>query len=501
MSRPGEALKEPVLVVDDERFFQELLVKILGQEGYDVTVAGSGQEALKAFHGGRYRVVVLDLVLPDLTGTDVLTRLREMDQDVAVIMVTAYASLESAIDALKAGAYDYIRKPIVREYLLRSVERAFERQRLTVENRVLIQQLKARLEEVKSLGREKEEVFRVLDEGLVVLEDNGKIVNLNPKAEQLLGWQDQPASKGGFLPASFPLPEGFLEAVADSTRQPLRTTVSFKNSRSENKDVELVGLSMDLGPDAPRYLLGMRDITEIKDLERRREEFLSIVTHDLRTPLTSMKGFIELLLNEKHETGETVKNYLRIIDSESDRMIALINDLLDLAQIDSDRLKLDLQSIVLSDMLIYGIKSMEGLGKQRDVTLRLSIRGDKDSLVFMGDKRRFLQILMNLYSNALRFSPKGGAVDTIAYLENDHVVVEILDEGPGVPCEEMERIFEKYHQVGHPSPERAKGSGLGLAIVRKILELHGGMIRMENREDKQGSRFVMELPASVKGDV
>jgi PAS domain S-box-containing protein len=501
MSEPGEALKEQVLVVDDEKFFQELLVKILEQEGYDVTVAGSGQEALKAFHGGRYRVVVLDLVLPDLMGTNVLTRLKEMDQDVAVIMVTAYASLESAIDALKAGAYDYIRKPIVREDLLRSVERAFERQHLTVENRMLVQQLQARLVEVKSLGREKEEIFRILDEGLIVLEDNGKIVDLNPKAEQLLGWQDQSPAEGGFLPSSFPLPEGFFEAVADNAREPLRATVSFQNNRSENKDVELVGLSMDLGPDAPRYLLGMRDITEIKDLERRREEFIAIVTHDLRTPLTSMKGFIELLMNEKYETGETVKNYLGIIDSEADRMAALINDLLDLDQIDSDKLKLDFKSIVLSDMLTYGIKSMEGLGRQRDVILRLSIRGDKDSLVFMGDKRRFLQILMNLYSNAIRFSPKGGSVDTIAYLESDHVVVEILDEGPGVPSEERERIFEKYHQVGQPSPERAKGSGLGLAIVKKILELHGGKILMENREDKQGSRFVMKLPASLKGVV
>ncbi|TNF46545.1 response regulator [bacterium] len=501
MNGPGGVMKEPVLVVDDEKFFQELLIKILRQEGYDVTVAGSGQEALKAFHGGGYRVVVLDLVLPDIMGTDVLTRLKEMDQDVAVIMVTAYASLESAIDALKAGAYDYIRKPIVREDLLRSVERAFEKQHLTVENRMLVRQLQARLEEVKSLGREKEEVFRILDEGLVVLENNGKIVDLNPKAEQLLDWQDQPSSKGGFLPSSFPLPEGFLEAVADSARQPLRATVSFKNNRSENKTVELVGLSMDLGAEASRFLLGIRDITEIKDLERRREEFLAIVTHDLRTPLTSMKGFIELLMKEEHEADGTVKNYLRIIDSEADRMTALINDLLDLDKIDSDKLKLDLTSIVLSDMLTYGIKSMEGLGRQRDVILRLSIRGDKDSLIFTGDKRRFLQILMNLYSNAIRFSPKGGSVDTIAYLENGHVIVEILDEGPGVPSEERERIFEKYHQVGQPSPERAKGSGLGLAIVRKILELHGGSIRMENREDKQGSRFVVKLPASTKGVV
>jgi len=152
----------PILVVDDEKFFQDLLAGILREEGYEVDVVGSGEQALEACSEGRYKVVVMDLVLPDIVGTEVLARVREQDSEIAVIMVTAYASMESAIEALKAGAYDYIKKPVVREDLIHAVERAIERQVLSVRNRHLVLQLEARIEEMKAMSREKEEVFRIL---------------------------------------------------------------------------------------------------------------------------------------------------------------------------------------------------------------------------------------------------------------------------------------------------------------------------------------------------
>jgi DNA-binding NtrC family response regulator len=162
----------PILVVDDEKFFQDLMANILTEEGYQVRVVGSGEDALKACSEGEFQVVVMDLVLPDIMGTEVLARVRERDPDIAVIMVTAYASMESAISALKAGAYDYIKKPIVKEDLVRSVERALERQFLSVRNQQLVRQLEARIEEMKTMSREKEEVFRILDEGLLIMEDS-----------------------------------------------------------------------------------------------------------------------------------------------------------------------------------------------------------------------------------------------------------------------------------------------------------------------------------------
>ena len=499
MSATAEMLKGPILVVDDEKFFQELLTKILEEEGYEVSIAGSGNEAISMFAEGSYQVVVLDLVLPDIMGTEVLFRLKEYDQDLVAIMITAYASLESAIEALKAGAYDYIRKPIVREDLLKSVERALERQHLAAHNRMLVRQLEARLEEVKALSREKEEIFRILDEGLVVLEENGRIMDLNPMAEKILGEGDTVLAGVEIGETGFPLPDGFLTSVSANAGRPVRAMLEIHKESGEHLDIEVVGLSLSPDPSVSKILLGMRNLTKIKDLQRRREEFMAIVTHDLRTPLTSLKGFVELLMNERYEQGSVVMDYLKIIDSETDRMVSLINDLLDLDRLVSDRMQFELKPQALPELLEYTERSMEGYGRQRDVSLRRTIKGDSESLMFMGDRRRFLQVLTNLYSNAIHFSPRGGVVESIVYRDDGEIVTEILDEGPGVPPEEMERIFDRYHQVSQPSTERAKGSGLGLTIVRRIIEMHGGSIRMENRVDKQGSRFVMRLPAGAEG--
>ncbi|UCG37825.1 MAG: response regulator [bacterium] len=487
-----------ILVVDDEKFFQDLMAGILRGEGYDVEVTGSGEAALEAWSEGQHKVVVMDLVLPDIMGTEVLARIRERDPDVAVIMVTAYASMESAIEALKAGAYDYIKKPVVREDLLHAVDKAIERQLLTVRNRQLVAQLEARIEEMKAMSREKEEVFRILDEGLVIMEENGRIFDLNPKAVKILGKGSTPMAGTDFFETGFPLPEGFLAAVSEGDGKPVRSLVRLKDQGSSRREIELVGLSMRRDDGHSRYLLGFRDLTGIRELERNREEFLAIVSHDLRTPLTSLKGFIEVLVNGDYESEQKLHEYLEILDSEADRMISLINDLLDLGRLESGKMELHIEDLSLSNLVVYAIRSMEGLASKKGVTLTVTTRGSGD-LTLNADRRRLLQVLVNLYSNAINFSPEGGKVETILASQDGSILIEVTDQGPGVPMEERERIFEKYHQASRSSSARGKGIGLGLAIVKKIVELHGGTIRMEGREDGQGSRFVVRLAALEKG--
>ena len=488
----------PLLVVDDEKFFQDLMTNILVGEGYEVQVVGTGEDALAACAEGRYRVVVMDLVLPDIMGTEVLARVKERDPDIAVIMVTAYASMDSAIEALKAGAYDYIKKPIVKEDLVRSVQRALERQYLAVRNVQLVRQLEVRIEEMKVMSREKEEVFRILDEGLVIMEDNGRIFDLNPKAVQLLGGGSSPMAGTDFFETGFPMPEGFMTSVQAATRQAVRSLVQFTGPDGQNREIELVGLSMANPTGPSRVLLGLRDLTMIRELEKNREEFLAIVSHDLRTPLTSLKGFIEVLVNGDYDTREKLHEYLGILNSEADRMISLINDLLDLGRLESGKMTMHMEPYSTVDLVDYAMKSMEGLAAGKGVLLH-STRGDSGPFVIDTDRRRFLQVLVNLYSNAINFSPEGGTVETVIKKENGQVSIEVLDEGPGVPHDEQERIFEKYHQIPRASAGRGKGSGLGLAIVKKIVDLHGGSVSLQDREDRPGSRFIIRMKTREDG--
>jgi len=489
----------PILVVDDEKFFQDLMANILEEAGFQVQVVGSGEDALRACSEGDFQVVVMDLVLPDIMGTEVLSRVKEKDPDIAVIMVTAYASMESAIEALKAGAYDYIKKPIVKEDLVYSVERALERQYLAVRNQQLVSQLEARIEEMKAMSREKEEVFRILDEGLLIMEDGGRIFDLNPKAIKLLNSSDAPLAGTDFYATGFPMPEGFVAAVNEGAGQPLRSLVTLPGEAGHSRQIELVGLSMVREPGPSRILLGFRDLTGIKDLEKNREEFLAIVSHDLRTPLTSLKGFVEVLLGGDYDSPEKLKEYLQILDSEADRMISLINDLLDLGRLESGKMTMHLEPVELDELAAYAVRSMEGLAAQKGITLAFKGQG-AGTLTAMADRRRLLQVLVNLLSNAIQFTPEGSGVETVVRMEDGSVLVEVLDEGPGVPPEERELIFEKYHQTERASSGRGKGSGLGLAIVKKIIDLHGGSIRLEGRDGRHGSSFKFFLDARDRGD-
>jgi two-component system phosphate regulon sensor histidine kinase PhoR len=489
----------PILVVDDEKFFQDLMANILSEEGYQVQIAGSGEDALKACSEGDFQVVVMDLVLPDIMGTEVLARVRERDPDVAVIMVTAYASMESAIEALKAGAYDYIKKPIVKEDLVYSVERALERQYLAVRNRQLVHQLEARIEEMKTMSREKEEVFRILDEGLLIMEDSGRIFDLNPKAAELLGNSGAPLAGTDFFATGFPAPEGFIASVKAGAGQPLRSLVTLPGKAGQNKQIELVGLSMEREGAPSRVLLGFRDLTGVRDLEKNREEFLAIVSHDLRTPLTSLKGFVEVLLGGDYESPEKLREYLQILDSEADRMISLINDLLDLGRLESGKMTMHLETVQLDELAAYAVRSMEGLAARKGVTLIFKAR-DTGELAVFSDRRRLLQVLVNLLSNAIQFTPEGSEVETVVHREDGSVLIEVLDDGPGIPPEERELIFEKYHQTERASSGRGKGSGLGLAIVRKIVDLHGGSIHLDSRAGRNGSSFILIMDAQDKGE-
>ncbi len=497
MNEAGKTGAGPILVVDDEKFFQTLLGKILTDGGFEVTIAVTGKEAIELFEKGNFPVVVLDLVLPDIMGTDVLVQIKEDDPDVAVIMITAYASLESAIDALKAGAYDYIQKPIVKEDLLRAVERALERQQLAVRNKKLVEELEARLNELRAMSTEKEEVFRILDEGLLILEQDGKIHDMNEKAASMIDMEGSAWIGTNFMSSDLPVPETLLSDILESPGKPVRVMVNLDRKDSMFRDIEVIGTEFNSANSPDRFLICMRDLTSIKDLEKKREEFMAIITHDLRTPLTSLKGFVELLLGN-YESDAKLREYLNILDSEADRMISLISDLLDLDRIDSDKMELYLEDISIVDVVKYSLKSVVGIAEKKKITTRLKV-SEEEAYIIQADGKRILQILVNLYSNAIRFSPVGGNVDTLIMRSESEVVVEISDEGPGIAPEDREVVFEKYRQLNRSSPERIKGSGLGLTIVKRLMDLHHGEIQLDDRDSARGSKFILRFPVTGKG--
>jgi len=226
----------------------------------------------------------------------------------------------------------------------------------------------------------------------------------------------------------------------------------------------------------------------LRELDRLKDEFVSTISHELRTPLTSIGGYVELA-RERADTES--RSYLDIVERNSARLLALVNDLLFVARIQSGRLELDLQQVDVGALVAESIASAQPHAASSNVGLRLS--SDSQPARVRGDRRRLAQVIDNLVSNAIKFSPAGGAVDLKVDRRDGLVVLEVVDQGMGVAEHEQSRLFERFFRSQSALEQQVPGTGLGLYISKAIVEAHGGQIEARNVEGA-GLSFVVELP-------
>jgi signal transduction histidine kinase/CheY-like chemotaxis protein len=235
------------------------------------------------------------------------------------------------------------------------------------------------------------------------------------------------------------------------------------------------------------------DIEKLKELERLKADFVSTVSHELRTPLTSMRGALGLLLGGAGgDLSPKGRDLLRIALTNTDRLIRLINDILDIEKMDAGQVSIRRDRLRLRPLLESTIAGLEGLGRDADVRLVLE---DIVDVEVIGDSDRLIQVFTNLISNAVKFSPKGGAVEVSARLDDIGVKIGVRDHGPGIPAEFASRIFGRFQQAGGAASRQSGGTGLGLSIAKGITELHGGRIGFENAEGG-GTSFWLVLPVA-----
>ena len=233
---------------------------------------------------------------------------------------------------------------------------------------------------------------------------------------------------------------------------------------------------------------------KVQEANRLKTEFVTVVTHELRSPLTSIAGYLDLLLEEEGREGaEAREAYLQIVKRNADRLLELINDLLDIARLEAG--KLELKRVPLD---------LEGLIQEVSGALRPQIEGKGQHLrldlaaplpVVTGDPERLTQILLNLVSNAHKYTPQGGSITVATRAERAGVCIAVQDSGIGLSSEEQQQLFTKFFRAQHPLVREAGGSGLGLAIARALVELHGGTITVVSAPG-QGSTFNVTLPAA-----
>jgi signal transduction histidine kinase/DNA-binding response OmpR family regulator len=249
-------------------------------------------------------------------------------------------------------------------------------------------------------------------------------------------------------------------------------------------------------------------LNEREKLDTIKDEFISTVSHELRTPLTSIRGALGLLNSGVlGKLDDKAANLLRIASSNTDRLVRLINDILDLERMDSGRAPLHMRRCSLHDLVLQSVDTMTSLAEAGSVRLIVVPPPAGEVLAFEGDPDRMQQVLCNLLSNAIKFSPPGAAVRILSGIDGPNLVLRVEDAGRGVPADKLESIFDRFQQVEASDARQKGGTGLGLAICRSIVSQHAGNIWAERNDAhsngsgaQPGTTFIMRLPRVIAAD-
>jgi PAS domain S-box-containing protein len=489
--RPGEAPPlrgARVLVVDDHADLAENLQEILADEGATVRIAETAADA-RAAALEPFDVALVDVRLPDATGLELVPELKSAEGMQEVLLVTGHASIQDAIEAVRAGAYAYVLKPFDPDDLVTTVARAVERVRL----RRRTATLQHALERSEAALRTMVDTVQAL---LLVLDEHGEVLDANPAVAMATG-RPLEEIRGRKWVESFVPPrdrEAFRRAcetvASERTGLGLEAAVLQRESDDLNERVVSWRISGIVVDDELRIYASGLDMTEIRDLERRTrlaEKLAAVGTvsaglaHEIRNPLNA--AVLQLQLLERRVAKADVDGKIRatadLVRAEIGRLSHLVTDFLQFARPQA----INPRDVDLVQCVGTVISLQKPVAKARDV--RIALRADEESIVVEGDVERLKQIFLNLVSNAIEAVDDGGRVDVFVEPYGAGARVIVQDDGPGIPDGCLGRIFEPFFTTKHA------GTGLGMAISHSLVELHGGTIEVTNAG---GARFVVELP-------
>lgn len=335
-----------------------------------------------------------------------------------------------------------------------------------------------------------ESTLEHMQTGVVVLDEEGRVLFANPVARKIIG------------AGNIELRHTDMETAVKNVKIRETLLTSLRQHKSVDDEVtlfmpdELTFQVQAVAGGENHSEVGVvatfTDITSIRKLERLKTEFVSTVSHELRTPLTSIKGFVSTLIADTEEEFdlETRMEFYQIIDEECDRLTRLISDLLTISRIEAGR-SLDLK-IVAMDLPGLLTKSVNTIRSSTDIH-EFALDIAEGMPVIHADRDKVDQVVTNLLSNAVKYSPNGGTITVKAALGDKDVTVSVCDQGLGIPEDQLDKVFDKFHRVDSSDTRQAEGVGLGLFLVKHLVEAHGGRIWVESHYGK-GSAFSFNLP-------
>ncbi len=347
-------------------------------------------------------------------------------------------------------------------------------------------------EEMMQERRKLEGIMNPLVSGVIIIDSAGRVVLVNAATERLFGLSEADMVGRWHWEAGhhYGLASLVDEAIAFGIVQ--KREVQLHKPHELTVEAHITPIKESSGGIAGAVVL-LHDISEWRRVERMRSDFVANVSHELRTPITALKGFAETLLDGALDDKETTRQFVQIMKDEADRIGRLVEDLLDLSRIEAKQVQLHPNPVTASSLLQKVVDTFFGQAADAGVTLSSEVLSV--GCVALGDVDRLQQVLINLVSNALQFTPADGSIVLSAERVGDRIVFAVQDSGVGIPAADVGRVFERFYRVDKTRSRRSGGTGLGLAIVKHIVEAHGGHVGVYSEVGK-GSRFFFDVASA-----
>lgn len=370
-----------ILVIDDEPGIRQGCKRALTPQGFRVDTAENGDQALSKITSGGIDLALIDVMMPGISGIDLITRIHQHDPEIVCIIITGYATVELAVTAIKRGAYDFLTKPFTTDDLLLVVNQGLERRKLSLEAK--------------------------------------RLQTIEAQAQRL----------------------------------------------AEEK-------------------------AKLEELDRAKVAFIRLVTHELQAPISAISTYLDLILNE-YIPADQQRDYLERAQDRAKEQLALISDLLEFGRLKEVKVLKKAEPIQLGTILEAVLRELEPQAQEKQLILTQDIQPHLPAVMLPAEQAK--SIWTNLISNAIKYTPNGGAIQISLCQDGAQLLGKIQDTGIGIPGEAQDRLFSEFFRASNAKDLNIPGTGLGLAIVKQIIENAGGKIRCESQLN-HGTSFYFLLP-------
>jgi PAS domain S-box-containing protein len=473
-----------ILVVDDEKRIRDACSTMLCNEGLEVAVAETGYEGLKRIEAEHFDIILLDLMLPGMRGLDFLTYVKGKHPDTLVIVITGYATLEHAVEAMKKGAYDFISKPFSPQDLRAVIGKAFDYIRT--------------LEDISHEKSRMGVLINHISDGVMATDAQKKFALANPAFLKMIGHQG--GNPIGRLVSDLIRNEALLGIVDKALGMPPlefgEITHEFNGGEITESEETVLAVRCVPFRDRMHRNLGtitvMHDITAMKKMDKLKSDFVSMVAHEVKSPMNSVLAMVKVI--QDGLAGSLTEKQAELLGRVSEKIKGLSDlaaELLDISRIESglitlEKERLDIVPLLEEQTAFYQTKA-------REKNISLSLERGLNLRPILANRRAIEEVVSNLLTNAIKYTPEGGTVTISAAEESEYIQISVKDTGIGISEKNLERIFERFYRVRDDRTRFISGTGLGLAIVKSIAEAHNGTVRVESEIDR-GSAFHVSLP-------